>query len=109
MAGSRRQQIGSSSPDCAVRERVTRRALADEQIFSDTEHLPRLVLIVGPAPELDVVDSGGPASRERDDVVIFEEAGLSAAPVCSEVRAATAVTLPDCALDGCRNGPSSRW
>src|SRR5262249_26311466 len=59
-----------------------------------------LVLIVGAAPEPEVVGRGSAAARHRHDVVVFQECSCFATVfVRTDVRAAAIVALPHSTLD----------
>src|SRR5688572_10362459 len=61
---------------------------------------PRLVVVVPPATELDVLHGGRPAHRVRLDVVELDEgARRAAASVLSDEGAAAEVAEPDRAFD----------
>src|SRR5688500_16404212 len=65
----------------------------------------RLILIMRPAAELDVIHGRRAARCVRHDVMEFQESWLSAASLLSHKRTATAVARPNGALHRRRDVP----
>src|SRR5688572_21992041 len=79
---------GRPSPRVGL-SRVDVASTSDRELHMFTEVAPRLVQVVGLAPQRKPIEGGGAAAGERDDVVELELVGGIAAPaVGGDKRAA---------------------
>jgi hypothetical protein len=88
--------IDFSTPHC--RQFPVQRLLSGS-ITSIAKEEHSLILIVRPAPQLDVAHGRGSAVGVRDDVVELEKRRLGAAPGATGESAPPLIAAPDLALD----------